>query len=219
MAYNKRLPAPKHYPIERKKGTYVSTIEGSRSREEAIPAVLVLRDVLGYAESDSEAKEIIENGDLLRNGERIRDVRQGVGILDVVELPEAEEAYRVLRSGRKLKFVPVDDPEKVIAKITGKKTEGEEYVYNLHNGENYRAEENYTTGNTLLFNSSVMEIELEEGAEVIVIEGQHAGEVAELKKINERGMNADTGTVESDEEFETRLENLVAVENIQLGED
>ncbi len=218
MAYNKRLPAPKHYPIERKKGSYVSTIEGSRSREDAIPAVLLLRDVLGYAESDSEAKEIVQNRDLLRNGEEVRDVRQGIGVLDVVEIPKAEEAYRVLRSGRKLKFVPVTDAEKIVAKITGKRSEGDEHVYSLHNGENYRTDEDYGTGNTLVFNSSVKEIELEEGAEVIVIEGRHAGEIAELKQVNDRGLNADTGLVESESEFETRLENLVAVENIELGE-
>lgn len=218
MTHNKRLPAPKHYPIARKGVKYVSTIEGSRGREDAIPAVLVLRDVLGYAESESDAKKIVQDRALLRNGEPITDIRQGIGVFDVVELPEAEEAYRVLRSGRDLSFVPVTDGDKVVAKIVGKDADGDEYVYRLHNGENYRSEKEYDTGNTLVFNSSVKEIALEEGAQVVVIRGRHAGEVAELKEIHDRGMNPDTGLVESENEFETQLENLVAVENVELGD-
>lgn len=219
MTHQKRLPAPKHYPVARKETKYVSTIEGSRSRENALPAVVVLRDVLGYAENESDAKQIVQDRAVLRNGEPITDIRQGIGVFDVVELPGAEEAYRVLRSGRDLSFVPVTDGDKVVAKIVGKDADGDEYVYRLHNGENYRSGEEYGTGSTLVFNSSVKQIELEEGVQVVVVRGQHAGEVAELKEIHNRGRNPDTGLVESDEEFETQLENLVAVENVQLGDE
>lgn len=220
MAHDKRLPAPKHYPISRKETKYVSTIEGSRSRENAVPAVVVLREILGYAENETDAKKIIQDRALLRNGEPVTDIRQGIGVFDVVELEGTEESYRVLRSGRNLRFVPVTDAEKVVAKIVGKDKEGEEYVYRLHNGENYRTDEEHETGNTLVFNSSVTEIELEEEAEVVIYRGKHSGETAELEEINKRGMNPDTGTVDTGEqEIETQLENLVAVENIQLGDE
>jgi len=220
MAHDKRLPAPKHYPISRKETKYVSTIEGSRSRENAVPAVVVLREVLEYAENETDAKEIVQDRALLRNGEPVTDIRQGIGVFDVVELTETDEAYRVLRNGRDLSFVPVTDAEKVAAKIVGKDTEDEEYVYRLHNGENYRTDKQYDTGNTLVMNSPVTEVELEEGAEVVIFRGKHAGETAELEEIDERGMNPDTGKVDTGEqEIETQLENLVAVEDIQLGEN
>jgi small subunit ribosomal protein S4e len=219
MTHQKRLSAPKHYPIERKHYSYVSGIKGSRSNETAIPAVLFLRDVTEYAESEKEAKQIIRNGQLLRNGERVRDVKEGIGVLDVVTLEEVEEAYRVIIEGDDLRFVEVDDSEKTIARIEDKKTEGEEFVYHLHNGDNHRTEKEFDTGSSLLLNGEAEEVKREEGAQVLVISGKHAGEVAELQEINRRNLDDDTGTVEKeDQEFETQLENLVAVKDIDLGE-
>lgn len=217
MTHQKRLPAPKHYPVEKKDKAYISTIKGSRGSENAIPAVLLLRDVLEYAENEKEAKEIIRNGDLYRNGERIREIKEGIGILDLVELPETEETYRVVRKGNYLDFIPLADDSKVAAKIVDKSVEGEKYIYRLHSGENYTTEDEFSTGNTLIFGSGVEELELEEGSRVLVVSGQHAGEVAEIEKINERGMDPDTGKVENGSEFETRLENLVAVGELKVS--
>ena len=220
MTHQKRLSAPKHYPIERKHYSYVSGMKGSRSNETAIPAVLFLRDVTEYAESEKEAKQIISNGQLLRNGERVRDVKEGIGVLDVVTLEEVDEAYRVIIEGDNLRFVQVEDSEKTIARVQDKKTEGDEFVYHLHNGDNLRSENEYSTGSSLLFNGDVEEVKREEGTNVLVISGQHAGEVAELKELNRRNLGDDTGTVENeDREFETQLENLVAVKDIDLGDE
>ncbi|MFB6182853.1 MAG: hypothetical protein ABEI78_02185 [Candidatus Nanohaloarchaea archaeon] len=218
--HQKRLSAPKHYPIERKKGTYITTIEGSRSSENAIPVTLLLREVLEYADTKKEVKKILKEGKVLRNGDKIRNPRQGVGILDVIELPDAEEAYRVIKEGENLKFQPVNDPEKVLAKIIDKRQEGEEYIYRLHNGENYRTKDEFETGSSLLFkNGGAKEIPLEEGAKVLVAGGQHAGEIAELKGIRETGMKTTTGTVKSEFEFDTPLQKLVPIEEIQVGEN
>lgn len=217
MTHQKRLPAPNHYPIQRKQNAYVSTIKGSRSSENAVPAVLVLRDMLEYAENEKEAKEIVRNGDLHRNGEPIRDIKEGIGVLDVVEIPETEESYRVIRKGKYLEFVDVEDSDKSAGKVVDKSVEGDEYVYRLHNGENYRTKDEFSTGSTLVFNSGVEEFELEEEAEVLVIDGKHAGETAELTEINQRGMNSDIGKVEENgEEFETQLENLIAIGDLEV---
>ena len=219
MTHQKRLSAPKHYPISRKDNAYSSTVKGSRSKDNAIPANVFLRDVTGYAETDKEAIRIVKNGDILRNGEELRDVKQGIGVLDTVELPKAEESFRVLRDGKDLDFLPTEDTRKA-AKITGKKVEGDEKVYHLHNGENHTSTEDFQTGSTLVFNDgSVEEVELEEGAEVLVMSGQHAGQAAELEEIHRRGMNADTGTIsENGHEFETKLENLAAVGDLEVTE-
>lgn len=216
MAHRKRLSAPKHYPIKRKENTYVSTIKGSRSSENAIPVVLLLRDVLKYADTEKEAKKIVKKGQILRNGEPIKDIKEGVGILDVVEFPKMEETYRGVRKGKYLEFVPVND-SKVVSKIEDKAVEGEEHVYRLHSGENYRSGDEYSTGNSLIFdNGTVNEVALEEGAEVLVVKGKHSGKTGELQNIQERGVNSDTGLVENEEEFETQIENLVAIENVEV---
>lgn len=208
--HQKRLPAPKHYPIKRKDYTYVASVKGSRSSENAVPAVVLLREVLGYADDEKEAKQIVEEGGILRNGEALTDIQQGVGVLDNVELPEADEKYRIVRKGKYLQFVPVED-DRVVTKITGKSASGESLVYRLHNGENYRTKDDYDTGSTLVFNSNVEEIELEEGQEVLAIDGKHAGETGKLEDIHEEKRKSDTGVVEAEKEFQTGLENLVAV--------
>lgn len=218
MTHQKRLSAPKHYPISKKENTYISTVKGSRSKDQAIPANVFLRDVTGYAETDQEARKIVKNGDILRNGEKLRDEKQGLGILDTVELPKAEESFRVLRDGKNLDFLSTEDTRKA-AKITGKKIKGDKKVYHLHNGENHTSTDNFQTGSTLIFqeDGSVKEAELEEKAKVIVLSGQHAGETAELEQINKRGMNPDTGTIKNEEkQFETKLKNLVATANLEV---
>jgi len=216
MTHQKRIPAPKHYSIRRKDNTYVSTIKGSRSKEDAIPVVVLLRDILEYADNEKEAKEIVKNGDLKRNGDTVRDVKEGIGILDVVEIPETEETYRAVRDGKYLKFIPVED-SKVAAKIENKDVKGDRFIYRLHNGENYSTKDEYSTGNTLIFNSGVTEIKLEEGAEALVVQGKHAGDVAEVKEMRTEGMQ-NTAVIKNDREFETDLENLVAVEDIKVEE-
>lgn len=216
MTHQKRIPAPKHYAIKRKDNTYVSSIKGSRSKEDAIPAVILLRDVLEYAETEKEAKKIIKNGDLKRNGDTVRDVKEGIGIMDVVEIPETEEKYRAVRKGKYLKFIPVENTE-AVAKIQDKDVKGETFIYRLHNGENYSTKDEFSTGNTLIFDSGVEEIEMEEGAEALVIKGKHAGDTVEIKEMRTEGMQ-NTAIIENDREFETDLENLIAVENIKVEE-
>lgn len=215
MTHDKRLPAPRHYPIDRKQVKYVTTIKGSRSREDAVPVSVLLRDVLGYAENEKEAKKIVQEGKVLRNGEQVGDIQQGVGILDAVEIEEVEEDFRVFREGNRLELAPVNDVEP-LGKITGKSSRGDKFVYRLHNGENHLSGKEFETGNTLMRDKD-QEIELAEGAKVLAIKGRHAGEVGELVEVEERGLDHDSATVEAEDEFETRLENLVAVEGIDLG--
>ena len=151
MAHQKRLSAPKHYDIDRKGLTYTTTTEGSRSPEQGIPAVVFLREVTGYAETKKEAKKIIRDGQLFRNGDRITNFRDTVGIMDVIEIEETGEAYRMLPASKSLVFQETSD-DRVTAKITGKSVEGDDYIYHLHNGENFRTSEEFSTGSTLVFN-------------------------------------------------------------------
>ena len=215
MSHQKRLSAPKHYPVDRKGLTYTTTSEGSRSPEDGIPAVIFLREVTGYAETKKEAKEIIRNGDLIRNGNRVGDVRDTIGIMDVVEIPSTEETFRVLPKSEGLKFEETVD-DRVAAKIEGKRVEGDEYIYSFHNGENYKSGEEYSTGTTLIFNDEVESAELEEGAEAIILDGKHAGQKAEVKELHSRGMRPDTASVQTENEFEIIQDKLLAIGDLEV---
>jgi len=218
MVHQKRLSAPKHYPVERKGLTYTTTVEGSRSPEIGIPVVVFLREVTGYAETKKEAKTIIREGNLYRNGDRVRDVRDSIGILDVIELPKTGEVFRVMPNKNRLDFVKTED-DRTAAKVTGKTVEGDQYVYHFHNGENYRSEEQYSTGSTLILGDEAEEAEMIEGSKVVILDGQHAGKTAEITELHSRGMRADTATVKtSDAEFEIRQDKLFAVGDLEVNQ-
>ncbi|NMI77061.1 hypothetical protein GLT92_01415 [Nanohaloarchaea archaeon] len=216
MTHQKRLSAPKHYPIERKQKKYVSNIKGSRDSATAIPAGLLLRDVLEYAETEKEAKKIIRDGQVLRNGDRLGDVQEGVGVLDLIEIPETEEKFRAVKKQDRLEFVPVESDNHV-AKIVDKTSQEDRNVYRLHNGENYSTKDEFETGSTLVLNDGAEEVALEEDSKALVIKGRHAGEEVTVHKLNRRGMNPDTAVVsEGENQYETQLSNLVAVTGIQV---
>lgn len=219
MTHQKRISAPKHYDIERKGLTYISTSEGSRGKENGIPVLLFLREITNYADTKKEAKQIIRNGQLERNGDRVRDVRDSAGVMDALHIPKVNESYRVLPSKETMLFYETTD-QRPAAKIEDKSVEGEEYVYHLHNGENYRSTEDYSTGSTLVFEDDEAEaFPLEEGEEVLVLNGQHAGKTAEVKQLNKRGMRPDTAIVETEEEFEIQQDSVFVVGDLEVPEN
>ncbi len=216
MVHQKRLSAPEHYPVSRKGLTYTTTTKGSRPASEGIPAVIFLREVTGYAETKKEAKEIIRKGQLLRNGDRINDIKDTIGLFDIVELTATEEIFRVLPQKKGLNFVETEDARPA-TKIKGKTRQGEKFVYHLHNGENYMSSEAYSTESTLIFGDEVEEAEMKEGENVVVLSGQHAGKKATVHEIHKRGMADDTATVETaDSEFEIQKEKLFATGGIEV---
>ncbi|EHK01848.1 30S ribosomal protein S4e [Candidatus Haloredivivus sp. G17] len=109
-----------------------------------------------------EAKQIVKNGNLVRNGDTVRDVRDTIGVMDLVEITETGESFRVLPRAESLEFHETEDDRRAV-KITGKRAEGENNIYSFHNGENYRTDEEYSTGTTLIFNDEVKSAEIAEG--------------------------------------------------------
>ncbi|HDM89168.1 MAG TPA: 30S ribosomal protein S4e, partial [Candidatus Bathyarchaeota archaeon] len=93
----KREASPPFWPIHRKK--FVWTVKprpGPHPVSRCIPLLLIIRDILGFAETRKEAKKIISQGKILVDGRVRRDDRYPVGLMDVVSIPELKMNYRVL---------------------------------------------------------------------------------------------------------------------------
>lgn len=220
MTHQKRLSAPKHYPIDKKDQTYITTSNDSRSPKISIPTVLFLREVTNYADTKKEARKIVKNGQIERNNQTIRSVEAGLATLDKVHIEENEETYRVINQKDNIKFQPVQGDAQVIAKITDKAPQQDEYIYRLHNGENIQTSEEFDTESTAIIEDGEIkeEIPLEEDQEALVIKGKHAGKTATINKIRRQGRNPDAAELENnEEEFQTRLENLVAIKTELQG--
>lgn len=166
----KRLAAPVRWELPRKIHKFtVRPLPGAHPMSESLPLLLIVRDILKYADNAREAKKIIKMGKVLVDGRVRKEEKLPVGLMDVVSLPDANENYRVLfdRKGR-IKLKPTENPDVKLCKIKNKTViKGGHIQLNLHDGRNIvikvsdptKAEEDvYKTGDTLLISIPEQEI-------------------------------------------------------------
>lgn len=108
----KRKPAPRFWPIHRKEAVWiVRPSPGPHSLEKCLPLSLVLRDILGLAETRKEAKKIIGQGKVYVDGKVRRKDDFPVGLMDVISMPDLNKFYRILPSHKGLFLSPIGKEE------------------------------------------------------------------------------------------------------------
>ncbi len=136
----KRKPAPRFWPIHRKEFTWaVNPNSGPHSFEKCIPLAIILRDVLGFAETRKEAKTIVAQGKVLVDGRIRRSDDFPVGLMDVVSFPEIGKTFCVFPSYKGLIMNPIKDEEAKfkLCRIEDKTTVGKgQLQLRLHDGSN-----------------------------------------------------------------------------------
>ena len=103
----KRLAMPRSWPLPRKTSIWVTrAAPGAHALELCMPLNVVIRDILGYANSTREVRHILHNDLASVDGRVCKDVRRGVGFMDVLTL--GEDHYRCIidRKGR-LRYRPI----------------------------------------------------------------------------------------------------------------
>jgi small subunit ribosomal protein S4e len=110
--YLKRKPAPKIWPIHRKEAVWtVMPKPGPHSISRSLPLILIVRDILKFANTAKEAKNIISQEKIMVDGKVRRDERFLVGLMDVISIVDAKKSYRILPSGKGLVLHPIDSKE------------------------------------------------------------------------------------------------------------
>ena len=137
----KREPSPAFWPIDRKRLTWSPrTHPGTHPRDNSMPIILVLREILGQARTTREAIHIISSGRVKVDGKVRRDHRFPVGLMDVLQIEGAAQAFRILpKPNVGLTATPVDAKEASfkLCKIIGKRNiPGGKIQLNLHDGRN-----------------------------------------------------------------------------------
>lgn len=189
--HQKRLSAPSSWPIGKTTETFTISVDGGPHGEDGIPLLIVLRDILEYANSRKEVKYILNNRGVLINGERVTDENRPVGIFDTIGFPQREEYYRIIPSPEeKVTFSKTDriSSNNKIGKITNKqKVKGGDTQLTLHDGHTIRVDDDrkFGTKDSVVVNNNniLSHFAYEEGAEVVVTEGEHIGEVGEIQDI------------------------------------
>lgn len=181
----KRLAAPRSWPIGRKANVWTAKPSpGAHSAENSMPAVTVLRDMIGVCDTAREAKRIIGNREVLVDGVPVKDPREPVGIMDVVSIPKLNVHYRILLTERgKLtaQIITEEESNWTLCRVEGKSlVKGGKFQIHLSGGRNILLDKNdYKTGDTLKIrldnNEVLVHYGLTAGASAMIIEGTHAG--------------------------------------------
>lgn len=108
--HQKRISAPKSWPITKKSDTWVTAPSPGAHSSNAVPVLVVLRDVLHLADNAKEAKRILHGGMVAINGRVVKKHRAQVGVFDIFTV--AGKSYRVLPNPRgKYELIEIDEEE------------------------------------------------------------------------------------------------------------
>lgn len=185
----KRLVAPKSWLIPRK--TYVWAVKsrpGPHPIEKSLPLAMIIRDVLHYADTATEAKRIISSGEIFVDEKVVKDYKRPVGLMDVLSIPKTRDYFRVMIDRRgKIRIVKINenDAKWKLVRIENKTTlKGNKNQINAHDGRNITADEKYNTGDTLKIELSSQKIidryPLAKGNTAFITGGKHVGETAKI---------------------------------------
>ncbi len=133
----KRKPAPAFWPIHRKELPWiVKPSSGSHSLEKCVPLTMVLRDMLGVAQTRKEGKIIISQGKVIVNGKVYKKDDIPVGLMDVIAFPDSDKYYRVMPSHKGLVLAPINKEESNVSllRVENKTTVNSGVQIAVHDG-------------------------------------------------------------------------------------
>jgi small subunit ribosomal protein S4e len=223
--HQKRLSVPNSWPIERKTETFTVKADAGPHGEAGVPLLIVLRDVLGYADSRKEARYALDQDSVLINGKAVSDEERPVGMFDILAFVERDEYYRVFPGdGGRLALTPIDEDaaDSALGKIVNKQhVPGGDVQLTLHDGQTLVVDEGapYDGGDSVVVSNDDGEIvahfEYEEGALVTAVDGAHAGEVGTVETIQVTPGSASNNVLVSQDDgegFETVEEYVVVID-------
>ena len=197
----KRKPAPKFWPIHRKEDPWVlKPASGPHNLQNCLPLTLVLREILGIAQTRKEAQTILHQGKVLVDGKIQQNDDIPVGLMDVISIPDADKYYRIITNhkGLYLSEISKEETSYKLCRIDDKMTVTKGVQLNLHDGSNLLIkvadvkkpqEDIYNTFDILKLNIPSKEIvgciQLKEGHYAIITGGKNIGvkgKIIEIEK-------------------------------------
>ncbi len=216
--HQKRVASPTSWPITRKTHAWVvGANAGPHSKENGIPLLVVVRDLLKMANNSREAKRIINEGNIYVDGVARKDYKYLTGLFDIVSLPALNEYYRVLLdANNRFRLYKEDPGAGKLCRINDKTIVRKGAVQlNLHDGSNMLASNDYKTFDTVLLSlpdrKITKHIGYKPGNLALVVGGEHSGEIGKIKQIRKvRGSGTNMVALTNEKDFET-IEDYVFV--------
>ena len=197
----RRLTAPRSWPIKRKAHHWVTkTSPGAHALEDSVPVTVVVRDLLKICDTAAEVKRVVSNRDMLVDGKIVKDVKKGIGLMDVVSFPKSNTHYRMMINVRgKLTLVPIPEEKASwkLCRIDNKTTvRGGKIQLNLHDGRNILADsDEHKTGDVLKIEVPSQKIlesyKMGEGSLALITSGSNVGKAEIIDEIIVRRLSSD----------------------------
>lgn len=190
----KRQMAPTFWGIRRKdKRFVVASRPGPHIRQRSVPAAVFLRDMLGVVYTLREAKSAIYGGSVKIDGVIRKSIHHGIGLMDVVELENVNNTYRMVPLQGKLLqpiTIPAQDADKKLVRVTSKVTiKGGRTALGFHDGRTMISDVDIKVGDSCLLRVPQQEIveiiQLRPGCQVLVVKGANAGKSGQVDSIEE----------------------------------
>jgi len=231
MVHLKRYAMPKYWPLPRKEKVFVARpVPGPHSKDRCIPLQIILRDILHYAASAKEAKQILSKGKILVDKKVRKDSKFPAGLMDVIEIPEMNKNFRIVVNKRGLALEKIEDSEtgKKLCRIQDKTiVKGGITQLNLHDGRNVlqptkkESKEDFMVGDSVLISLTEQKIlkhyKLAKGTPAFIVGGKNIGASGIIKDVRIKKSMLEKSTVmlkTKEKEIET-LRKCVMVGELQ----
>ena len=190
----KRQMAPQFWGITRKDKRFVITVRpGPHKKAYSVPTAVFLRDMLKIVTTLREAKASIYSGKVKIDGVVRKSLHHAIGLMDVVELENVSDVYRLVpMEGKLLKPLKINDSEKTkkLVRVTSKSTisKGRMQI-GFHDGRSTISDTQVSIGDTCLIqipDQKILEvIKLEAGCRALVTRGINAGQIGKVESMEE----------------------------------
>jgi small subunit ribosomal protein S4e len=208
----KRLNTPTTWNIKRKENKYIKRpYPGAHSFNDGMPLSIFLKDLLNFAKTNKEVKNILNKQEVLIDGIKRKDSKFIVGLMDVISLPYLKENFRVILNKKgKLDIIKINESESKlkICKIIGKSVCEGKLQINLFDGRNILAEKkDCKVGDSVLVELPEQKIKeiikLENGSMVLIVDGKKSGKIAVIEDIKDNIMKCrdDEGSFETSKAY------------------
>ncbi|MEM0135127.1 MAG: 30S ribosomal protein S4e [Thermoplasmatales archaeon] len=213
----KRLAAPTTWKQPRKKFVWsVMARSGPHPKDESVPLMVIIRDIMKIADTSKEARNIISRGKVEIDGKVVRDYQRPVGFMDVIAVKELGAYKRVLLNRKGLMVLADIQPDSAgwkLVKVTGKKIiKGGRVQMATHDGRVLLTQSTgIRRGDTLKISipdEKVLEIyPLAKDTAIYVTGGSHMGTITTIRDVNV-SRSYQENTVESVDNFMTTISNV-----------
>ncbi len=190
----KRQMAPQFWGIARKDKRFVITVKpGPHKKSDSVPTAVFLRDMLSIVTTLREAKASIYSGKVKIDGVVRKSLHHAIGLMDVIELQNIPEIYRLVPTEDKLlKPIKINESEKSkkLVRVTTKTTLNKgKLQIGFHDGRSVISDTKVSIGDTCLIQvpeQKIIEvIKLETGCQGLVTRGSNAGQIGKIETIEE----------------------------------